>query len=100
MKIETLSHALHLMFLHLLHGPINPILEVFSSYRHLMLTLRLSGAIPPFPHIPSCYERAQLYQHCITATFRHKLTATEGVQRTSEMEDPFCVENWRVSQEL
>jgi hypothetical protein len=100
MKIETLSHALHLMFLHLLRGKINSILVVYSNYRHLMLKLRFSRAVPPFPYMPSCCEQAQLYQYFTTATFRHKLPATEVVQRTSEMEDPFCVENWRISREL
>jgi len=76
------------MFLHLLHGSINSILLVFSNYRHLMLKLRLSRGIPAFPYMPSFCEQAQLYQYFITATFRHKLTASEGVQWTSEMEDP------------
>jgi len=93
MKIETLSHALHLMFLHLLYCSINPILEVFSNYHRLMLTLRLSSAIPPFPYMPSCYEQTQLYQHCITATFRHKLIASEGKVRRCRYD---CISDFSV----
>jgi len=58
LKIGTLSHALHLTFLHLLHGSINSVLVVFSNYRHLMLKLRFSSAVPPFPYMPSCCEQA------------------------------------------
>jgi hypothetical protein len=65
-KIETLGHALHLMFLRHQHGQINSVLVVFPSYRHLMLKLRLRGAVPPVTYMPWWCAQAQLYQYFIT----------------------------------
>ena len=50
--------------------------------------------------MPAWCAQAQLCHYCITAAFRHKLTATAGTRRTSEMNDPFCAENWKVLRDL
>jgi hypothetical protein len=31
---------------------------------HLVLTLRMSGAVPPHPHMPSWHAQGQLYLVC------------------------------------
>jgi hypothetical protein len=34
-----------------------------THYLHLLLTLRMSGGIPPLSHMPSWHERGRLYLH-------------------------------------